>query len=156
VAPFFLNETFPPNWYPRGVPLTLPSAVAEAVGLFALNPRELGANEGLNNFVPLQTSLTSATPAQVGCFLLQNILDATPGQIAGTVIDNLEVYEGFVKGVLAPFFFVDGYFNCEFESFVAPSANAGVSDDGSVSSSGSPVNGAYPGIGVIKPDSQPS
>ena len=30
VAPFFLNETFPDNWYPRGVPLALPVAFEQA------------------------------------------------------------------------------------------------------------------------------
>ena len=38
VAPFFLNETFPDNWYRRGVPLTLPVAFQQAAEMFLANP----------------------------------------------------------------------------------------------------------------------
>ena len=61
-----------------------------------------------------------------------------------------------VQGTVVPFFVNDGYFNCNLTNFVKPSAPAGVDQSGSQSSSGSPINGAYPGIGVIAPDSQPS
>ena len=144
VAPFFLNETFPNNWYRRGDPFTLPAAF------------EVGGNEGLNNFIPLDVDLGSKTPAQLGCFILENFLDLAPGQIQPTVVNNLDLFTGFVKGIVAPFFINDGYFNCDVTNFVKPSASAGVDQSGSESSSGSPVDGAYPGIGVIEPDSQPS
>ncbi|KAL9084904.1 MAG: hypothetical protein Q9165_007857 [Trypethelium subeluteriae] len=156
IAPFFLNETFPPEWFRRGVPLPLAGAFAEAAALFLANPRELGGNEGLGNFVPLDTNITSLTPAELGCFLLENFLDLAPNQIQPTVVNNLDTFSGFVKGIVAPFFIDDGYFNCNVTSFVEPSASAGVNQTGSQSSSGSPVNGAYPGIGVIAPDSEPS
>jgi hypothetical protein len=156
VAPFFLNETFPPNWYRRGDPFSIVSAFEEAGALFLQNPREIGGNEGLNNFIPLDVDLGSQTPAQVGCFILENILDLAPGQIQPTVVNNLDIYTSFVKGIIAPFFINDGFFNCDVTNFVKPSVNASVDSTGSKSSSGSPVNGAYPGIGVIKPDSQPS
>ena len=106
--------------------------------------------------MPLSTDLTTQTPAQLGCFLLENFFDLAPGQIQPAVADNLALFEGFVKGTVVPFFINDGYFNCNLTSFVAPSASAGVDQSGSKSSSGSPVNGAYPGIGVIAPDSEPS
>lgn len=138
------------------MPLTLPSAFIEAGDLFQANPRALGGNEGVGNFIPLGTNLTSKTPAQVGCFLLENFLDLAPGQVQPTIVNNLNTYLGFVKGAVAPFFVQDGYFNCNVTSFVEPSASAGVNSTGSKSSSGSPVNGAYPGIGVIAPNSQPS
>ncbi|KAI9696140.1 MAG: hypothetical protein M1820_008281 [Bogoriella megaspora] len=156
IGPFFLNETFPENWFRRGVPFTLPQAFGEAAAMFLANPRELGGNEGIGNFVPLNTNITSLTPQQLGCFLLENFLDLAPNQIQPTVVDNLDLFEGFVKGILAPFFIDDGYFNCNVTTFVEPSANAGVDQSGSQSSSGSPVDGAYPGVGVIAPDSQPS
>ena len=156
IAPFFLNETFPPFWYHRGVPFPLASAFEEAAALFLANPRELGGNEGVGNFVPLDTNITSLTPAELGCFLLENFLDLAPGQIQPTVVNNLDTFGGFVKGIVAPFFVDDGYFNCNVQDFTIPSDSAGVDSTGSQSSSGSPVNGAYPGIGVIAPDSEPS
>jgi len=124
--------------------------------MFLSNPRELGGNEGLNNFIPVGLDLTSQTPAQIGCFILENILGLAPGQIQPTIVNNLELYTAFLQGVVAPFFVDDGYFNCDVTNFVKPSASAGVDSSGSNSSSGSPVNGAYPGIGVIQPDPQPS
>ncbi|KAI9685854.1 MAG: hypothetical protein M1822_004132 [Bathelium mastoideum] len=156
IAPFFLNETFPPAWFRRGIPFPLPSALEEAAALFLANPRELGGNEGIGNFVPLSTNITSLTPAELGCFLLENFLDIAPGQIQPAVVDNLDTFTGFVKGIVAPFFIDDGYFNCDVQNFTMPSDSAGVNSTGSQSSSGSPVNGAYPGIGVIAPDSEPS
>ena len=124
--------------------------------MFLSNPRQLGGNEGLDNFVPLATDISSLTPAEFGCFLLENIFDVSPNQLQPAVYDNFELFQGFFQGIVAPFFVGDGYFNCNLTNFVKPSASAGVNETGSVSSSGSPVNGAYPGIGVIAPDSEPS
>ena len=199
VAPFFLNETFPKDWYRRGVAFPLASALADAAELFVMNPRALGGNEGLGNFIPLSTNISSQTPQQLGCFILENILDVAPDQLDPVIYNNFELYTDFIKGdftplpfhnqgiclthknlgVMAPFFINDGYFNCNAAlNFVKPGESAG-SEDGSVSSSGSPVstslfpsqcsiqchetkltnvkvNGAYPGIGVIAPNTEPS
>lgn len=105
VAPFFLNETFPPNWYRRGVPFTLAGAMAQAVEMFLMNPREVGGNEGLGNFVPLGLNLTNQTPQQVGCFILENILDVAPDQLAPVIYDNFELYTSFIKGTYCPSYF---------------------------------------------------
>jgi hypothetical protein len=160
VGPFFLNESFPPNWYRRGIPYTLPNGLFDAVLQRSLHPEtiQLGANQGVGNFVPLSTQVSSMTGAQLGCFLLENLLSATPGQLAPVVVNNLATYKAFLAGMVAPFMFKDGYFNCGFTSFAQPGQNAGfvpTSGTGSASS-GSPVKGAYPGIGYIQPDSQPS
>ena len=100
VAPFFLNETFPDNCFRRGVPLTLPVAFQQAAEMFLANPRALGGNQGVGNFVPLDlsTDLSTASPAQIGCFLLENLLDVAPGQLAPTIYNNFELYTGFIKG----------------------------------------------------------
>ena len=100
VAPFFLNETFPDNWYRRGVPLALPVAFEQAAEMFLANPRALGGNQGVGNFVPLDLSkdLSTASPAQIGCFILENILDVAPGQLDPTIYNNFELYTGFIKG----------------------------------------------------------
>lgn len=160
IAPFFLNETFPPNWYRRATPFTIPQAFGEAGALFLANPRDLGSNQGsASNFVPLpgleNFTAIAQDPSELGCFLLENILDITPGQVSETIQNNFDIYEGFVKGVVAPFFTDDGFFNCNITDFARPGQSAGSTPQGS-SASGSPVNGAYPGIGVIKPDSEPS
>lgn len=159
IAPFFLNETFPPNWYRRSTPFTIPQAFGEAGLLFLSNPRELGGNQGVGNFLPLPgaTNFTAlaSNPSELGCFLLQNILDITPGQVSNTITNNFELYEGFVKGVVAPFFTDDGFFNCNITSYTRPGQSSGSTAAGQ-SAAGSPVNGAYPGLGVIQPDSQPS
>ncbi|KAJ5973632.1 hypothetical protein N7481_010842 [Penicillium waksmanii] len=156
IAPFFLNETFPENWYRRGEAFTLASTLAEALDLFLLQSRELGANEGLNNFVPLELDLGSKTVPQLGCFLVENIFDVVPDQVQPTIADNYELFEGFVKGILAPLVTNDGFFNCPTINFVKPGENADHSENGSQSAHGSLINGAYPGIGIIKPDSEPS
>lgn len=156
MAPFFLNETFPENWYRRPEAFTLASTLAEALDLFLLEPRELGANEGLNNFVPLELDLSSKTIPQLGCFLLENILDIVPDDVQPTIVNNFDIFEGFLKGVLAPFFTNDGFFNCPAINFVKPGVRAGQSSGGGFSAHGSPINGAYPGVGIIKPDSTPS
>ena len=98
VAPFFLNETFPDNWYRRGTPFPLAGALADAVALFAMNPRELGGNEGLGNFIPSDASFTTETPQQIGCFILENLLDVAPNQLDPVIYDNFELYTGFIKG----------------------------------------------------------
>jgi hypothetical protein len=153
VAPFFLNETFPPNWFRRYPTWGFAEAMADVAVLHSQIPYAVpGANEGsVSNFVPLSPDLRTFSPAQLGCFFLQTILDDADGQAA----QDFAVYAGFLQGVLAPFFFGDGLFDCSFQSFTQPGQDAGVTPNG-VSSSGSPVNGAYPGIGVIAPGSQPS
>ena len=100
VAPFFLNETFPQNWYRRGIPFTLPQAFMQAGQMFWMNPRLLGGNQGVGNFVPLnlKTDLSKQSPAQLGCFILSNLLDVAPGQLDPVIYNNWELYTGFIKG----------------------------------------------------------
>lgn len=156
IAPFFLDERFPENWYRRGDPFTLPSAFQQAIDMFLLNPRQIGGNEGLDNFVPTGgPDLSTQTPAELGCFIVENILDLAPDQFHPAIANNFDTFLGFVQGTIAPFFVNDGFFNCNLTTYTRPSSSAG-QVDGAVSSSGSPVNGSYPGIGVIAPDSEPS
>lgn len=157
IAPFFLNETFPENWYKRGVGFSLASTMQSGLQMFLSNPRELGSNDGLHNFVPLQTNLTDLSASELGCFALKNILDVVPGQLQPAIVKNLDIFNGFLKGVLAPFFTNDGFFDCDVGEFVAPSPEAGKEDtEPGVGAIGSPVNGKYPGVGEVKPDAQPS
>lgn len=112
-----LNETFPENWYRRGDAFTLASMLIEAVDLFLLEPRELGGNQGLNNFVPLELDLSSKTAPQLGCFLLENIFDIVPDQVQPVIADNFDLFSGFVKGVISPFFTNDGFFQLQYRRF---------------------------------------
>jgi len=154
VAPFFLDEKFPENWFRRGDPWTLAETFEQVLDMFLINPRELGANEGLNNFVPFNIDFSDQTPQEVVCFLFENVLDVVPGQLDWAVADVIEAYTGFAKGVLAPLVIDDGTFNCAFTEFSSPGVKAGIqpeSTDPSAPAVGSPVDGAYPGIGVVQP-----
>ena len=95
-----LNETFHDNRYRRGVPLALPVAFEQPAEMFLANPRALGGNQGVGSFIPLDlsTDLSTAIPAQIGCFNLETLLDAAPGQLDPTIYNNFELYTGFIKG----------------------------------------------------------
>ncbi|KAF1982538.1 hypothetical protein K402DRAFT_362648 [Aulographum hederae CBS 113979] len=141
IAPFFLNETFPPQWFRRASAYSVPNLVTDIAALYAGSPRPLGANEGLNNFVPLGQDITAMTPAQLGCFILQNIFDTIPGQVQPGLLANLGVYKAFATGAILPFF---GSFNCPLDSYVVPSPSAGSSSAGSSGNSGPIIiNGVY-------------
>lgn len=116
----------------------------DILDLFLNNPRELGSNDGVNNFVPLSPSVSLSTPDDVLCFLLEAVLDAGAGQISPVIIDAADVVQGFIKGVLGPFF-VD--YNCSsaLGNYGAPSPSAGTNSTGSESAIGSPINGYYEG-----------
>ena len=56
IAPFFLNETFPKHWYRRDTPYGLANLAPDLVDLYSEHPTQLGANQGFNNFVPIDAS----------------------------------------------------------------------------------------------------
>ena len=142
IGPFFLNEKFPVEWFRRGTAFTLADAAAQILELSAAFPFELGANEGLGNFVPLSTQIPP-NPQSFICFALQNVFDAVPGQVQPTLLANLNTFMGFVDGVMAPLFLqaaggCPGLTNC-----TVPSASAN-NDAGSLSAPGTPIEGVYP------------
>ncbi|KAF2173833.1 hypothetical protein M409DRAFT_48753 [Zasmidium cellare ATCC 36951] len=152
VAPFFLNETFPPNWYRRATPWNAVQNFGTAAEMFLAAPRELGANVGTGNFIPLGANLTAQTPEDITCFITMNLLDLIPAQLQQpALLGNQDLFQAFWKGVVWPFFVNDGHYNCPIQEFTGPSQSAGVK--GNVySASGSPVNGKYDGLGYIAPD----
>lgn len=133
IAPFFLNETFPEEWFRRETAYDVPNLVTDILALYTGSPRPLGQNEGLNNFIPLGTDITNMTPSDVGCFILQTIFDTIPGQVQPVLADNLKLYMSFANAVIAPFF---SEFDCNLDSFTDPALNAGESSDPSESNSG--------------------
>ncbi|TQS33095.1 hypothetical protein Golomagni_06572, partial [Golovinomyces magnicellulatus] len=81
MAPFFLNETFPPNWYRGATPWTAPQNFGTAFAMYFKGFRELGANVGLDNLVPFGIDISSKTPEDLTCFVVMNLLDLIPAQL---------------------------------------------------------------------------
>ena len=144
IAPFFLIETFPQEWYRRDTPYGLEDLVTDILDLYLHpgtgSPRELGANAGLNNFAPSGYDPSTKSVDALSCFFLEQILDAAPGFVQPALVDNLDLFTGFVKGVIAPFFSS----GCNITDYAVPSASAGEDTTGSASDDGPAiVNGVY-------------
>ena len=113
VAPFFLNETFPPNWYRRSTPWTAPQNFPTAFEMYFAAPRELGANVGAGNFVPLGVNITQKNSDDITCLIVMNYLDLVPAQLQQPAFaQNQDLFRGFLKGMVWPFFVNDGHYNC--------------------------------------------
>ena len=113
----------------------------DITALYLGSPVELGGNEGLNNFVPLGVTPSTMTASQVACFLVENFLDTAPGFVAPAIVNNYNLFQGFLNGAVAPFF---GSYNCDLSNYTVPSASAGEDTTGSPSDSGPVIiNGVY-------------
>ena len=144
ISPFFLDEEFPEDWFRRATPYTLANTVTDVLDLYTASPVELGANEGLNNFIPTGMDIPME-PQALACFLLGNIFDTVPGQVQPALLANIDLFEGFVDGVMAPLV-LNAFGGCPgLTNYTVPSASAGTNVDGSLSAPGSPVDGVYPG-----------
>jgi hypothetical protein len=139
IAPFFLNETFPPFWFRRGTPYSLPNVADDILALYLAGPTELGSNQGLNNFVPLGTDFGSLSSAEVLCFLEENMLDILPGQFSTAITGELTTVQAFVNGAIAPFFATEG---CAVD-WTAAGKSAGTTIKGTSAKSGILVDGVY-------------
>lgn len=131
IEPFWLENRFPKNWFRRDSPYGLANLGVDLVDLYAGYPFELGINNGLDDFTPLDEDLGSKTASDLMCFILANIFDEIPGQIAGdaaNVDKNMDLYAGFVSAVVSPFFAQS--FSCpQVNAFTAPSSSAKVATD---------------------------
>ena len=107
-------------------------------------------------FLSLGTDLSMNTQAQSGCFVSENIFDLAPNQLQSAVYDDLELFEDFFQGIMAPVFANDGSFECDLANFVKPSVRADVDQSTSQSSSGSSADGGFSRIGIFPPNSEPS
>jgi hypothetical protein len=124
VAPFYLNETFPENWFRRASPYSLVETGTDIANLL-LTSSELtvpGHNEGLNNFVPLGLDIAEFTPTMATCLLATSILDLVPGQIAPVIAENFDTVQAFLNGAIKPFF---APFKCEDDQYAAPGPDSG-------------------------------
>ena len=141
VAPFFLNETFPVNWFRTSIPLSLAEFLVDVTALYSSSPVELGGNEGLGNFIASDIKPSAMTPSQIACFVLENILDTAPGFVAPAIVNNYDLVQGFINGAIAPFF---ANYNCDLTNYSVPSASAGQDVTGSPSDDGPVIiNGVY-------------
>jgi len=139
IAPFFLNETFPPFWFRRSTPYTLPNVATDILSLYALGPTEVGSNQGLNNFVPVGSDFGSLTPTEVMCYLQTNMLDIVPGQFSTAITGEMSVVQAFANGAIAPFFTSS---DCTMD-WTAPGKSAGVTVPGTSTTPNVLVNGEY-------------
>lgn len=129
VAPFYLNETFPREWFRRATPYTL-EATGLDIATLLTSSSELtvpGQNQGLNNFVPLGMDLGNVSPTTATCFLASAVFDETPGFLAPGLVNNANLVQTFLNGALKPFF---APYNCPVLDFGQPGASAGNSEPG--------------------------
>ena len=79
--------------------------------------------------------------SQTACFVIENILDTAPGFVAPAVVNNYDLFQGFLKGAVAPFF---ADYNCDLTNFTVPSPSAGEDTSGSPSDDGPAISdGVY-------------
>jgi hypothetical protein len=142
VAPFYMNETFPPELFRRDSAYSLENTGADIANLILSRPELTvpGQNESLNNFVPLGLDLGAVTPTSATCFLATAIFDDTPGVLAPGLVDSYEVVEAFLNGAIKPFF---APFNCPVIEFSKPGVSAGSASPGVASHSNILINGVY-------------
>lgn len=81
------------------------------------------------------------TLPQLACFMLGNVLDTAPGSIGPAIVNNYDLFQGFLNGAIASFF---ATYNCELRSYIVPSASAGEDTTGSAPDDGPGIiNGVY-------------
>lgn len=78
IAPFYLNETFPENWYRIPNSYSLVDLLGDIGDFFLFKPQPLGRNYN-GAFVPLNISIPDA-PAQIGCLGASLLASAAPGE----------------------------------------------------------------------------
>lgn len=104
IAPFYLNETFPDNWFRRATAYSLASVGTDIVYLYSLGPTLPGHNEGLGNFIPLEIDPDTFTNDKILCFLEQQVLDFVPGQFSSAISSNFDTVLSFFNGAVKPMF----------------------------------------------------
>lgn len=83
VAPFYLNETFPYDWYRVPYAIGFPPFLADIGNYFLFHPQELGTTyEG--RFVPFNVTIPTA-PADIGCLGLTLLASGAPNEAEATV-----------------------------------------------------------------------
>ena len=123
VGPFYLNEVcfssqLETSTNPDRLSQISGSAAAPAydldnvgtdvVTLYSMGPTEVGANEGLNNFVPTGLDFGALTPAEATCFLAQELLDFETRRGFFACWQEFLAIQGFCSGCYSSVFRVKG------------------------------------------------
>ena len=156
VLPFYLNETFPDDWFRRSTSYNLENVGTDIVALYAMGPTEIGKNQGFSEYRLLSIvqhvlmttdNFVPATGVDFGtldsdaatCFLLTSLLDLAPGSFSSAIVDNFDIVKGFMQGAIAPLFAGRG---CTI-NYTKPGGTVGQTTPGSSTSSNYLVNGVY-------------
>lgn len=142
VGPFYLNETFPENWFRRATPYSLAETGTDIANLLVSSPELTvpGQNQGINNFVPLGLDLSNVSPSTATCFLATAVFDETPGFLSPALVNNVDIVSAFLNGAVAPFF---ASYNCNSTSLAVGGPNAGNGTAGPSETCNVLVNGVY-------------
>jgi len=131
VAPFYLNETFPENWYRIPNSYSAVDLLGDIATLFLFKPQPLGTNYN-GQFVPSNLTLPTA-PAALGCLAFSLLASAAPGQVAAEVTAANAVREQ----LLAPVFSSAG---CDLTDYSNdPPTNAPLTGEDANAGSGSGI-----------------
>lgn len=98
IAPFFVNETFPENWYRRADAYSFVDLAAEILEMFLYAPKPFGENVN-GAFVPLELQVPTE-PQDVQCFFFAAFLDLVPDQLTPEV----EAINELITQVIQPLF----------------------------------------------------
>ncbi|UZJ55619.1 hypothetical protein CBS101457_004939 [Exobasidium rhododendri] len=83
IAPFYLNETFPENWYRLPTTYSLADLLGDIATLFLFKPQLPGTNYN-GGFVPANFTIPEA-PAAIGCLALRLAASAAPSDASDVV-----------------------------------------------------------------------
>nr|POE48917.1 aromatic peroxygenase [Quercus suber] len=115
IAPFYLNETFPKDWFRIPNSYSLVDLLGDIGDLFLYKPQPLGVNYN-GSFVPLNISLPSAA-ADVGCLGASLLAAAAPNEAEGVVQAVNALKDQIFSAVL-------GSASCDVSKYDTPSGTS--------------------------------
>lgn len=115
VAPFYLNETFPDNWYRIPNSYSLVDFLGDVGDLFLFSPQPLGANVD-GAFVPLNITIPDAA-ADIGCLGLTLAASAAPDEAEEVVQAANDLLDQILSPLLQSV-------NCNIADYDTVSSNA--------------------------------
>ncbi|PWN45855.1 hypothetical protein IE81DRAFT_363690 [Ceraceosorus guamensis] len=98
VAPFFLEEKFPENWFRIPNAYSLVDLLGDVASLLLFKPQPLGETHN-GRFVPLEVNVPTL-PEDVACFAFAALVDVAPGQVSG----GIQVLNAIKDQLFAPLF----------------------------------------------------
>ncbi|KAF2479377.1 hypothetical protein BDY17DRAFT_327353 [Neohortaea acidophila] len=126
IASFYLNETFPYNWYRIPDSYSLVDLLGDIGDLFLFKPQPLGANVN-GEFVPLNISIPEA-PEEIGCLGLTLLASAAPNEVEAGAQAAAALFNQVFTPVLGQ--------SCDISIYAQPS-NASYTVEGEDTAAGS-------------------